>query len=323
MHSEAMVTVVAPILNDASILRDFVDEVGAVLREHYAHYEIVLVDDGSTDNTALVAEALLSDRPCLRLIRLTRRFGTDIAVTAGLEATIGDCAVVMRPRSDPPAEIPALVRKAAEGGGLVVGISPHRSERGPVVQLGRRAFYWLLRRAVGFAPPFDATNLYALSRPAINAVTRVKSKHRHMSVMSCAVGFEAERHPYVQIDRSPRLDRRPLREAIDEAIADLVSHSVLPLRLVSAIGVFAAALNLLYVGYIVAVNLVKQRVTEGWTTLSLQQSAMFFFLFCNLVILSEYIARILQESQVQPLYHVLDDRTSTIRDVGAERRNVA
>jgi polyisoprenyl-phosphate glycosyltransferase len=323
MHSEAMVTVVAPLQDDELILRDFVAEASAVLGAHYTHYEIVLVDDGSTDNTAGVAEELLETWPCLRLIRLTRRFGTDVAVTAGLEVAIGDYTVVMRPRADPPQEVPALIAQAAETRGLVFGVAPRRSERGLLVQLSRRAFFWILRRAVGLDLPFDATGFYALTRPALNAVTRVKSKHRHMDVLSCAIGFRAERHAYAQIDRSPSHTRRPLREAINEAIGDLVSHSVLPLRLASNIGIFAAMLNLLYVGYIAAVNLIKQRVAEGWTTLSLQHSAMFFFLFCNMTILSEYIARILQESQDQPLYHVLDDRTSSVRDDKAERRNVA
>jgi dolichol-phosphate mannosyltransferase len=322
-RAETMVTVVAPIQGDASTLRPFVAEVGEVLRARYAHHEIVLVDDGSADEVASACRELLLEQPDLRVIRLSRRFGLDVAVTAGLDSAVGDFAVVMRPRSDPPGEIPEMIRKASGGHAIVLGTSPRAASRGPLVQWGRRLYFWAARKATGHAPPFDATGFSVLPRPAINAITRVKSKHRHLGFLSCTVGFDVVNHPYVQVDRCPTRGLRPLREAVDEAVADLVTNSFIPLRLATGIGAFAALLNLAYVGYIIGVNLVKRRVAEGWTTLSLQQSVMFFFLFMTLVILSEYIVRILQESQDRPLYHVLDDRTSTARDVDAERRNVA
>lgn len=323
MGSDTLVTVIAPLQNDAPILPAFVAEVSEALRAHYANYEVVLVDDHSTDATAEVARGLLGSYPCLRLIQLSRPFGADVAVTAGLDAAIGDYAVVMRPRSDPPAAIPAMVALAAAGHGLVVGISPRDAGRGPLVALGRRAFFWLIRRLMPQAPPFDATGFCALSRPAINAVTRVKSKHRHLGFLSCALGFDAATFPYAQIARGPRAKLRPLREAVDEAVAGLVTHSVFPLRMASQVGAFAAGLNLLYVAYILVVNLVKQRVAEGWTTASIQQSCMFFLLFVHLTILSEYIAHILREAQDRPLYHVADEKVSTVRTTQADRRNVA
>lgn len=323
MFSDTLITVIAPLANDSLILRDFVAEVSRVLSSHYANHEIVLVDDHSSDGTLDVARGLLREFPCVRLIRLSRPFGADVAITAGLDAAIGDYAVVMRPRSDPPSVIPELVRLAASGHGLVVGTSPRHAGRGPIVSLGRKAFFWILRRVLPQAPPSDATGLCALSRPAINAVTRVKSKHRHLGLLSCALGFDAISFPYTQISRTPQPPLRPLREAVDEAVSGLVTHSVLPLRLASHLGALAAGLNLVYVGYVLAVNLIKQRVAEGWTTLSLQQSCMFFLLFVHLTILSEYIAHILRESQDRPLYHVLDEQVSALAPPHADRRNVA
>src|SRR5215204_3084977 len=99
MGGDTLVSVVAPLQDDGAVLRSFVAEVVAVLRAHYAHYEGVLVDDASTDGTAAAVEELLRTSPCLRLIRLSRRFGADVAITAGLDAAIGDFVVVMRPQS--------------------------------------------------------------------------------------------------------------------------------------------------------------------------------------------------------------------------------
>jgi hypothetical protein len=117
------------------------------------------------------------------------------------------------------------------------------------------------------------------------------------------------------------MQRRSLREAFHDALRLLVSTSHTPLRLVSALGILAGTLNLCYVLYVLAIYFFKKEVAPGWATLSLQSSAMFFFVFLILVSLSEYIVQILTESQDNPLYHVENDRTSTIT-AGTGRRNV-
>ena len=324
MSPDTLISVIAPLQDDGPIIQEFVADVCAVLRANYANYELVLVDDYSTDGTLSEVEVLLKQYPCIRLIRLSGRFGTDVAVTAGLDTTIGDYVVVLRPQSDPPQEIPAMVRAAAAVDcGVVLGTSEREAGRGRLVSTGRAAFYWLLRRVLHSSLPPDATGFCVLSRPVVNAITRIKSKYRHLGFLACAVGYAVTLHPYRQLGRSPHRKFRPLRAAIDEAIALLVNNSVFPLRLVSYVGTFAGSLNLLYVLYIVAVNLVKRQVSEGWTTLSLQMSCMFFFTFLNLVILSEYIAHILHEAQNRPHYHVLEERISSVRVNDPERRNVA
>jgi glycosyltransferase involved in cell wall biosynthesis len=324
MGTDTMVSVVAVTQNDGPVLRAFVAEVSDVLRAHWVNYEIVLVDDGSVDETLLETAHLLARYPCLRLVRLSRRFGREAAVTAGLDTAIGDFVVVIRPQFDPPAEIPAMVRAVELGEHeVVLGTSRQESRRGLLSLAGRHAFFWVMRRVLPNAPPANATGFCVLSRTAVNAITKVKSRYRHLGFLSCAVGSAATPHEYRQIDRSRKARAQPLREAVDEGIALLVGNSFVPLRLVSYLGAFAGAVNLLYVGYVLLVNLFKNQVAEGWTTLSLQMSCMFFFVFLNLVIISEYIAHIMQESQDRPLYHVLEERSSTVRFAEPERKNVA
>src|SRR4051794_29572009 len=103
MTADNLVSVVAPIHDDGPDLEAFVVEVSAVLQAHWSHYEIVLVDDHSADDTVLVAEHLLARYPCLRLIRLARRYGAEVTIAAGLDAAIGDFVVVMRAGPTPPA----------------------------------------------------------------------------------------------------------------------------------------------------------------------------------------------------------------------------
>jgi glycosyltransferase involved in cell wall biosynthesis len=324
MRCDTLVSVVAPLQDDGPVLRAFVADAVAVLGEHYADYELVLVDDGSTDGTIVVVEELLRSYACLRLIRLSRRFGADVAITAGLDAAIGDYVAVMRPQSDPPGEIPAMVR-AARRGTAASCWGPRRARRGAGPWCGWGAWPSSGRSAGCCPPPPRPTRPASASCPArpVNAITRIKSKYRHVGFLSCAVGSAAAPHPYEQIARSPRRIIRPLREAVDEAISLLVTNSFIPLRVASYVGTFAGFLNLAYVVYILLVNLVKRQVAEGWTTLSLQISAMFFFVFLNLAIISEYVAHLMQEALDRPLYHVLDERASTVRVTDPERRNVA
>ena len=320
MRSDTMVSVVAPI-RDVTILREFVAEVLGVLQEHYRNYELILVDEHSTDETVDIVDELMATNACMRLIRLSRSFGTDVAITAGLDASIGDYVVVMRPQSDPPSEIPAMLQAAA-GGRVVFGTTERESRRGPLVRHGRKAFFWLIHRVLPSTPSPDATGFCVLSRRVVNAITRIKARHRHVGFLSCTAGYALAYYPYRQIARRPQGHIRPLREAVEEAISIFVTNSFFPLRLASTVGAFAALLNLAYVLYVVAVNLVKRQVAEGWTTLSLQISVMFLFVFVNFIIVSEYIARIIQESQDRPTYHVLDERSSSVRIHDPERRNV-
>src|SRR5207302_1805927 len=100
----------------------FISEVIPVLRESYTNYELVLVDDGSRDDTVARVTARLSEVECVRLIRLSRHFGQDVAISAGLDSVIGDFVVVMLPRSDPPGVMPEIVERVRRGAGIVFGV---------------------------------------------------------------------------------------------------------------------------------------------------------------------------------------------------------
>ena len=324
MGTDTLISVVAAVHNDSPILGEFVAEVSEMLRSRWHNYEIILVDDYSTDDTVSVVEHLLTRYPCVRLIRLSRRFGTEVAITAGLDVAIGDFVAVMRPQSDPPGDVPAMVRATEKNGhGVVFGVSDRVPGRGRLFNASRHAFFYLMRRLTHHAPPVNATGFCVLSRTAVNAITQIKSRYRHLGFLSCTVGHSVVLHEYRQINRSTKRYVRPAREAIDEAISVFVTHSLFPLRLVSYLGAFAGSMNLIYVLYVLLVNVFKRQVAEGWTTLSLQMSCMFFFVFLNLVIISEYIAHMMQESQERPLYHVLDERCSTVQFADPGRKNVA
>jgi hypothetical protein len=122
--------------------------------------------------------------------------------------------------------------------------------------------------------------------------------------------------------RSGKPRQRGLLESINLAIDIIVANSKHPLRVVTMLGLLASILNLLYIGYIILVNIFKRNVMEGWTTSSLQNAGMFFFILLILTVISEYIGRILEETKDRPLYYVIDEKTSSVMLSSPEIRNV-
>ena len=320
--SDTFVSVVAPLRNDADIVEAFISEVSAVLARTYANYEIVLIDDGSTDETTNKVSALLPRVPCVRLITLSRNFGQEVAITAGLETVIGDYVVVMLPNDDPPDAIPDMVKKAQAGIGIIQGVSMDRSGEPWVIRLGTNLFYWYGRRFMDLRVPNNATNLRAMSRQAVNAVTLIKDRMRYLRGFSAYVGFKLQEYPYKPINRRGALRRRNLSETFGRAIDIIVSNSTHPLRVVSRLALVLSVFNLFYIGYVAITYFLSDHIAPGWVTQSMQIASMGFFVFMIMTVLCEYVGRILNEVQERPLYYVSDESSSPTLLFDEERKNV-
>jgi polyisoprenyl-phosphate glycosyltransferase len=320
---DCFVSVVAPLFNDGAILEAFADEVLSELRAHYSNYELILVDDGSEDDTAERVARLLERQPCIRYIRLSRSFGTENAIASGLDTTIGDFVVVMAPDSDPPTLIPEMVEHARSGIGNVYGVRTSRQDEPLWLRAGAALFHWLCTRLLDIRFPRNSTHFRALSRKAVNAVTRIKDRYRYLRLLSASVGYSSRAIPYEPLHRHQPPRHRGFVHSVGLAMNIMVSQSTHLLRLVSWLGLGASLVNILYMGYVLAIYLLKSKVAEGWTTLSLQMSGLFFLVFLILSVLSEYVGRLMEESRARPLYHVLDEQNSNVLLADPERRNIA
>ena len=320
--SDCFVSVVAPLHNDADIAEPFLRDVLGVLQQHYENYELVLVDDGSTDDTAARVTAVLQEERCIRLVRLSRRFGSDVAISAGLDTVIGDFVVVLLPESDPPELIPRFVETCRKGPGIVYGIRARRPAEPLYLSLGTRLFYWYFNRIVGVDLPRNSTDYRAYSRQSVNAITRIKDRLRYLRTFGGYVGFGGQPLVYEPRFRRARSRGRKPGEAIALAINMTVANSTQPLRLMSLIGMALSVLCGLNVVYVLLVRFLSPHVAEGWTTQQLLVSVPFLFLFLILATLCEYMARLLGEVKDRPLYFVLEERTSSVLLVDEQRKNV-
>ena len=281
----------------------------------------MIVDDASSDGTVAAVTALLDSCECVRLIRLSRAFGLDVAISAGLDSVIGDFVVVMLPHSDPVDRIPEIVEAVRRGAGVMFGVYPSRGE-GLLTRAGGALFSWYCRRVLGLPLPANAAIYRGLSRQAVNALIQMRDRCRYLPILSAQIGYDSATFEYVPRPRGGRPAHRGLAAAATLAVDVLTTASSHPLRFVTWLGLLAGACNGLYTLYVIAVYVFKPDVAEGWTTLSLQNAAMFFFVFLILTVMSEYVGHILVQSEARPLYHVVEERTSPVSLADEARRNV-
>jgi dolichol-phosphate mannosyltransferase len=310
---DCYVSVIAPLHNDADIVEAFVSELSEALRATYVNYEIVLVDDGSNDETASRVGRLLDSHERVRSIRLSRCFGQEIAISAGLDSVIGDFVVVMLPDGDPPRLVPEMVERARRGAELVFGIRKSRRNDPLFLRVGASAFYWYCNRLLGLDLPKNSTHFRVMSRRVVNALIQIKDRGRYLRTLSQHVGYRSEGFPYELEERRSPPRRKGVLQAFDLAANIIVTNSRRPLRLVSSIALLLAAANAAYVVYVAA---------SRAPAIALQAGVGFAFVFLILAVLSEYLGKLVEESKGRPLYHVMEEKQGSMPLLEERRRNV-
>jgi dolichol-phosphate mannosyltransferase len=302
-HKDLVVSVVVPVRDQAARVGDWIRAARGVLDAAFANHELVLVDDGSTDGTAAAVRGLAARDMNIRLIFLSRRYGHEVALTAGLDAAIGDFVVCLgRDLQDPPGLISRLVARAREGGLDVVYVRrpPDPAEPWPR-RLASRLFFRISRGLSGLDIREDATGARVLSRRAVNALARLKEHNRVMWLLLAHLGFATDAIEAGPAEAgSPASRPLSLRERYHLALDAVIASSDKPLRYVSGVALLISAMALLGAVAVVLERLVNRDVVAGWASLMVVQLGMFCLLFLLLAIVSEYVSRILTETKNRP-----------------------
>ncbi|MEI6656444.1 MAG: glycosyltransferase [Verrucomicrobiota bacterium] len=312
MDPNTVVSIVVPLQQDAHLLEEIVTEIDQVIGSAYRFFEIVLVDDGSTDGTTAAVQPLLKKIQRIRYMRLSRSFGRDIAFSAGIESAIGDFVVTLDLRTDPINVIPQMIDLCRKSGGIVHGMAENALPRSLAREWSGSMFRNYCRKHLGVDIKRGVSDLRVMSRQAVNALLQVREQNRYLRVLTLTLGYQHEFFPYSLLSKtgSPRVTT--WRAEVATAVDLLAANTRHPLRLVTAVGLLGACLNLLYALYVVTVFLIRPTVAEGWTTLSLQSSGMFFFICLILTVLSEYVGTILGEVRSRPHYFIAQEANSSV-----------
>jgi glycosyltransferase involved in cell wall biosynthesis len=297
-----LISVVAPVYNEVESLPEFHRRLTAVLAGR--RYELVLVNDGSTDGSAELLERLAAEDPAVRPVHLSRNFGHQAAVTAGLEAARGAAAVTIdADLQDPPEVIPRLLERWAEGADVVHGVRHERRGESRRRLLVIRAFYRVFNRLSGLtAFPGNSGDFRLISRPALDALNRLPERNRFVRGLVSWIGF---RQVSVVYERDPRFagsSKYPLGKLARLAADGILSFSALPLRLAAWLGLIMSLTAFVAIPVVAILRLAGLYEVSGIASIHILVLLVGGIQLLFLGVLGEYVARDYDETKRRPAY---------------------
>jgi glycosyltransferase involved in cell wall biosynthesis len=311
----SLVTVVGS--NNTPSLPKLIRETVHELETRYSNFELIVVDNGLRSDIFKTLTAQLSELPCIRIIKLAQIRDFDTATFSGIEAAIGDYVSFFEIEVDPLQEPYRLIDRLLAGADLVQGMV-NKTTGSFFRKVSRNIFFGISKFIAGLEISPRATYLTAFSRPALNAIVSSPTGLKYLRHLIGHIGFEIVEHDYERPEGVVERDRPGFTAAIEV----LTNYSLRPLRVVSGLGLIAAFVNFSYTIYVL-VTFISTKVAQGWASTNLQLGIMFFLLFLSLSLISEYLGRILSESQRQSSYIIKDELVSSRLISNENRRNIA
>jgi len=331
MSAGPIYSIVAPVYNEAGNLRRFYAEVATALDPLDEPWELLIVNDGSSDGSHALMLELAERDSRVRVISFARNFGHQIAVTAGVDYACGRAIILIdADLQDPPAVIPRLIAKWKEGYDVVYAVRSERIGESALKKLTAKIFYRMIHRITDINIPVDTGDFRLMDERVARVLRQMREHHRFIRGMTSWVGFKQTGVHYIRQRRVWGETKYPLRKMIAFALDAVTSFSFFPLQVMIYISFILAVLSLIVGVVISALRLTMgEEFFGGQATtivlLLLLSSFQLFFLF----IIGQYVARAYDESRDRPLYVVAstvglaEARAPSQRSAGANERREA
>jgi glycosyltransferase involved in cell wall biosynthesis len=295
-------SIVIPIFNEENILLELHRRLRSVIDTFDAPAEVILVDDGSNDHSFDVMRELNRNDRCFKVLRLSRNFGHQVAITAGIEHATGDAVILMDgDLQDPPELVPQMIAKWKEGFHVVYAVKRSRQEHF-LKRFAFHSFYRLMHAFSSITIPMEVGNFSLMDRRVITVLQSMPERNRYISGMRAWAGF---RQTGIEFDREARFAGKPkmsIRRLIDLALNGLIAFSNAPLRLAIYIGTVVAGLSFLGAGYVVYEKLFTNKAILGWASTIVAITFIGGMTLLTLGVIGEYIGRIYDEVKQRPVY---------------------
>jgi polyisoprenyl-phosphate glycosyltransferase len=301
------VSLVLPVYNEEPVLGELERRLGQLLVEMdpAGKWEVIFVNDGSRDASLQMLEAACAKEPRFKLINLSRNFGHQIAITAGLDRAEGDAVVIMdADLQDPPEVITEMLQRFSEGYDVVYAVRRRRHGESWFKRATAALFYRTLERVVGVKIPRDTGDFRLMSRRSVLALRGLREANRFVRGLVAWIGF---RQTAVYYDRNARFagdTHYPLHKMLRFASDGIISFSTLPLRLATLLGLFSGLIAAGVATWVLLAVLSGAYVVPGWATLMLAVSLASSAQLLMIGILGEYLGRVYDEVKRRPLYLV-------------------
>jgi dolichol-phosphate mannosyltransferase len=305
---ETTISIVAPNYNEKETVRLFYQRVREVMDRLGEPWELVYVDDGSSDGSTDVIRRLGEQDPHVRPVIFARNFGHQIAVTAGLDYSRGQAVVIMdSDLQDPPEVLPDLVEKWREGYEVVYATRAEREGESWFKLFTAKLFYRLIYRITDVDLPLDTGDFRLMDRKVVDVLNQMRERHRFLRGMSVWVGFRQIGVPYKRAARLAGETKYPLRKMLKFASDAITGFSYFPLQLATYLGFFAAGISILAIPGVIIARLAGAQAFLGQATTLIAVLFLGGVQLISLGILGEYIGRLYDEAKGRPLYIVSEE----------------
>lgn len=301
-------SVVVPAFNEADVLPLLHDRLRAALAQLGDDYEVIVVDDGSRDQTVEVLQSICDQDPNWRYLSFARNFGHQIALTAGMDHAVGDAVVTLdADLQHPPELIAELVEQWRQGYEIVYTERRNTADAGLLKRLTSRVFYALINRSSATRIPLNAADFRLLDRKVVDSLQRLPERARFLRGLIAWVGYRQTVVPFDAPERAAGTTKYTLRKMLRFALNAITSFSSLPLQIASYIGFLVSLAGFALGAATIYDKLVHpDENVPGYTTIVVVVLFLGGLQLISLGIIGEYIARIYEEVKGRPLYLIRD-----------------
>ena len=306
-------SIIAPIYNESGSIPELHRRINQVMEGLGEPWELILVDDGSTDgSTELIRELARKDLH-VRPVIFSRNFGHQIAVTAGWDYSRGQAVTIIdADLQDPPEVIPELIAKWREGYEVVYAVRTEREGEGWFKLATAKLFYRLIYRVTDVDIPLDAGDFRLLDRKVVDVLKSMRERYRFPRGMSAWVGFRQVGVPYRRAARFAGETKYPFKKMFRLAINAITGFSYFPLQLATYIGFISAGISILAIPVVIIARLAGSQAFFGQATTLIAVLFLGGVQLISLGILGEYIGRLYDEAKGRPLYIVREAPQDTL-----------
>jgi len=300
-------SIIAPIYNEIENLPDLYRRVKQVMDSSGETWELILVDDGSTDgSTEKIRQLALADRS-VRPVIFARNFGHQVAITAGWDFARGDAIVIIdADLQDPPETILELAKKWKEGYEVVYAVRGEREGESWFKKFTAAMFYRLIYSITDVKIPVDTGDFRLMDRKVVNVLKQMKERHRFPRGMSAWVGFKQIGVTYRRAARVAGVTKYPFRKMLKLALNAITGFSYFPLQVATYFGFFSAGVSILAIPVVVYMRMMGSGAFFGQATTLIAVLFLGGVQLISLGILGEYVGRLYDEAKGRPLYIVRD-----------------
>jgi glycosyltransferase involved in cell wall biosynthesis len=321
---DLLLSVIVPCKNEEAVLSETHRRLAGVLEQVKLKFEIVYVDDGSTDSTPQLLRELCVVDPRVRVLRLSRNFGHQIATTAGLEHALGDAMVIIdADLQDPPEVIPAMLARWHEGYDVAYGLRTDRGGETAFKLWTAKLFYRLINRISSVQIPLDAGDFRLMDRKVVDALLLMPERDRFLRGMVSWLGYRQVAVPYSRAPRFAGASKYPAHKMVRFAMDGLLSFSIAPLKLATWVGFAASFVALLGSLYALGSRIFTNHWVTGWASIFLAVLFIGGVQLTCLGIIGEYVGRIYGEAKQRPLYFLQERLGFQQAEPGSLRKSKA